>query len=149
VPLLKEGVELYEIRSLLGNVRGSGQTANVSRFANYSLHAKMYVFDRQKLLMGSMNYDQRSKRINTEIGMIIDSKELAQQAAMRFEAMAKPENCYTVALSPAVASEKSSRLVWRSEKDGLAIEYTREPARNYWQRLKVKFLSLLPLDREL
>jgi putative cardiolipin synthase len=149
VPLLKEGVELYEIRSLLGNVRGSGQTATVSRFGNYSLHGKMYVFDRQKLLLGSMNYDQRSKRINTEIGLIIDSKELAQQTAMRFEAMAKPENCYIVALSPAVASGRSSRMLWRSEEDGHAIEYTREPARNDWQRLKLNFLSLLPLDREL
>ena len=62
VPLLEEGVELYEVRSRLGSIRGSGQTAKVSRYGNYALHGKMYVFDRQKLFIGSMNYDQRSKR---------------------------------------------------------------------------------------
>jgi putative cardiolipin synthase len=149
VPLLNDGVELYEIRALLGNVRGSGQTAKVSRFGNYALHAKMYVFDRQKLFIGSMNYDQRSKRINTEIGLIIDSKELAQQTALRFDAMVKPANCYTVALSPAVAPRSSSRLVWRTEKDGHTVEYTREPARSGWQRAEAGLLSLLPLDKEL
>jgi hypothetical protein len=29
------------------------------------------------------------------------------------------------------------------------VEYTREPARSSWQRLKVKLLSLLPLGGEL
>jgi cardiolipin synthase C len=149
VPLLKDGVDLYEIRSLLGNARGSGQTAKVSRYGNYALHAKMYVFDRQKLFIGSLNYDQRSKRINTEIGLIIDSKELAQQMALRFDAMVKPANCYTVALSPDGAAGNSSRLVWRTQEDGRDIEYTREPARSRWQRAEVALLSLLPLDAEL
>jgi cardiolipin synthase C len=149
VPLLEEGVELYEVRSLLGSVRGSGETAKVSRYGNYALHGKMYVFDRQKLFIGSMNYDQRSKRINTEIGLIIDSSELAQQTARRFDAMAKPEECYIVGLTAGGAAGKSGRLVWRTEEGGRMVEYTREPARSAWQRLKVKLLALLPLDREL
>jgi putative cardiolipin synthase len=63
IPMLETGVELYEIRSLLGNARGSGQTAAISRYGNYSLHAKLFVFDRQKLFVGSMNFDQRSSPI--------------------------------------------------------------------------------------
>jgi putative cardiolipin synthase len=149
VPLLEEGVELYEVRSLLGSVRGSGQTAKVSRYGNYALHGKMYVFDRQKLFIGSMNYDQRSKRINTEIGLMIQSSELAQLTARRFDAMVAPNECYIVGLISAGAPGKSSRLVWRTEKDGRMVEYTREPARSGWQRLKVKLLAILPLDREL
>jgi putative cardiolipin synthase len=149
VPLLEEGVELYEVRALLGSVRGSGETAKVSRYGNYALHGKMFVFDRQKLFMGSMNYDQRSKRINTEIGLIIHSSELAQETARRFEAMAKPSECYIVGLIPNGAPGKSRRLIWRTEKDGRMVEYTHEPARSGWQRLKVKLLALLPLDREL
>jgi len=148
VPLLEEGVELYEVRALLGSVRGSGQTAKMSRYGNYALHGKMYVFDRQKLFIGSMNYDERSKRINTEIGLIIQSPELAQQTARRFDAMVKPSECYIVGLIPTGASGKS-RLVWRTEKDGRMVEYAREPARSGWQRLKVKLLALLPIDREL
>jgi cardiolipin synthase C len=148
VPLLQDGVELYEVRSMLGDVRGSGQTAQVSRYGNYALHAKMYVFDRQKLFIGSMNYDQRSKRINTEVGLIIESAELAQQTARRFDAMVKPDDCYIVALRPAEPGN-SSRLVWRTEENGHAVEYTHEPARSGWQRLEVKLLALLPLDEQL
>jgi putative cardiolipin synthase len=40
-------------------------------------------------------------------------------------------------------------LVWRTQENGSAIEYDREPARSEWQRTKVNFLSLLPLDNEL
>jgi putative cardiolipin synthase len=147
-PLLERGVEIYEVRSLLGNARGSGQTPNISRFGNYSLHAKLFVFDRERLFIGSMNFDQRSMHLNTEIGLIIDSPELAEQTARRFEAMVQPANSYEVTLLPR-DGEGSPRLVWRTEEDGKAVEYDSEPARSNGQRLKVQLLSLLPLDAEL
>ena len=37
-------------------------------------------------------------------------------------------------------------LVWRTQDNTKAVEYDRELARCYWQRVKVKVLSLLPLD---
>jgi putative cardiolipin synthase len=148
IPLLEDGVDLYEIRSLLGNARGSGQTAMLSRYGNYALHAKLFVFDRQKLFIGSMNFDQRSKRLNTEVGLIIDSPELARQTALRFEAMAQPENSYVLALRPGGAGHPA-HVVWDTQEDGKAVEYVHEPARSRWQRLKVKVLSLLPLGGEL
>jgi len=40
-------------------------------------------------------------------------------------------------------------LVWRTEEGGKAVEYDREPARSYGQRLRLNLLSLLPLDAEL
>jgi len=148
VPLLEGGVELYEVRSLLGSVGGSGQTAVVSRYGNYALHAKLFVFDRRKIFMGSMNFDQRSKRLNTEVGLIIDSVELAQQTAARFDAMVRPENSYALALRPRGAAGPP-RLVWRTTEGAKSIEYAREPARSGWQRLKVKLMSWLSIDREL
>jgi putative cardiolipin synthase len=148
VPLLEQGVELYEIRSLLGNTRGSGQTAVISRYGNYSLHAKMFVFDRQRVFIGSMNFDQRSMHLNTEIGLIIDSSELAQQIAARFEAMVQPVNAYTLALRYSNTGG-SPALVWRTQEGGEAVEYDTEPARSDWQKIKVHLLSLLPLDNEL
>jgi putative cardiolipin synthase len=148
VPLLKNGVELYEIRSLLGNTRGSGQTAAISRSGNYSLHAKLFVFDRQRLFIGSMNFDQRSMHLNTEIGLIIDSPELAQQIAARFEAMVQPVNSYKLALRPNKAGGAPD-LVWQTQEDRKAVEYDTEPARSDWQRIKVNVLSLLPMDKEL
>ncbi len=148
VPLLEEGVELYEVRSLLGNTRGSGQTAAISRFGNYSLHAKMFVFDRRQLFVGSMNFDQRSHRLNTEVGLIIDSPQLAQQTAVRFDGMVQPANSYVLGLAPIGAGGRP-QLVWNTLEDGKPVEYTREPARSEWQRTQVELLSLLPIDGEL
>jgi putative cardiolipin synthase len=147
IPLLKDGVELHELRALLGNTRGSGQTAVVSRYGNYGLHAKLFVFDREKLFVGSMNFDQRSKHLNTEIGVIIDSPELAQQTALRFESMVQPANAY--ALAWRTLGSGSSQLVWDSQVSGNAVEYTREPARSEWQRLEQSLLSWLPIAGEL
>lgn len=95
-----------------------------------------------------MNFDQRSMHLNTEIGLIIDSPELAQQTAARFEAMASRPNSYELTLLPRDAG-RSPRLVWRTEEDGKAVEYETEPARSDSQRAKVRLLSLLPLDKEL
>jgi putative cardiolipin synthase len=147
VSLLEEGVEIYEIRSRLGNTRGSGQTAAVSRYGNYSLHAKLFVFDRKKLFIGSMNFDQRSRHLNTEIGLIIDSPELARQMAARFDAMAQPENAYAPALI--AGSPSHSRLVWHTVENGEAVEYSREPERRSLERWELNFFSWLPLDKEL
>jgi putative cardiolipin synthase len=147
-PLLQSGAELYEVRSLLGSNRGSGQSAKISRYGNYALHGKWYVFDHRRVLIGSMNFDQRSQHINTEVGLIIGSADLAQQTERRFDFMVKPENCYIVQLSPASIPGKP-RLTWRTEENGTAVEYTHEPARNHWQRAESKLLALLPLEREL
>jgi putative cardiolipin synthase len=94
-----------------------------------------------------MNLDRRSRRLNTEVGLIIDSTELSQETTKRFEAMTLPENSYTVALLS--DTENPPVLVWRTAESGVAVEYKTEPARNEWQRIEVKFLSLLPLDSEL
>jgi putative cardiolipin synthase len=148
LPLLEDGVELYEVRALLGNAQGSGQSLAASRSGNYALHAKLFVFDRQKLYIGSMNFDERSRSLNTEIGLIIDSRELAQQTAVRFESIVAPANSYALALQANDASG-SPHLLWRTLENSRAVEYDREPARSDWQRTKVNFLSLLPLDKEL
>jgi putative cardiolipin synthase len=147
VRLLRDGVQLNEVRSLLGDPRGSGQSGRISRYGNYALHAKLYVFDRGKLVIGSMNFDSRSRRLNTEMGLIIDNDELSRQAAGRFEAMARTENSYSVELRP--GAERSPRLVWRTVEAGKPVEYDSEPARSVWQRVKARFLSWLPLDPEL
>jgi putative cardiolipin synthase len=145
--LLQSGVEFYEIRALIGNTRGSGQTAAISRHGNYGLHAKFFVIDRQKLYIGSMNFDQRSVQLNTEVGLIIGSAELAQQTVTRFEAMSQPANAYQVVLQP--SGTGGSQMIWRTEETGRSVDYTREPARHEWRRYAAHLLSHLPLGREL
>ena len=146
--LLKHGVKFYEVRARLGSTRGSGESARIARFGNYALHAKLYVFDRQKVYIGSMNFDQRSRRLNTEMGLIIDNADLSQQVAARFEAMTSKQSAYSVVLRSSDGG-KSSRLVWETAEEGQPIELYKEPSRGAWQSFKVKLLALLPLDREL
>ncbi len=145
--LLEEGVHLYEVRSLPESVKGSGQTRQVSRYGNYALHAKLYVFDRQRLFIGSWNYDQRSLRINTEIGLLIDSPELAQQVVKRFEQMTVPAASYKLVLGTGALGRR--RVSWDTEINHEKVELHREPSRGWWQRQKVRLLSILPLSREL
>jgi putative cardiolipin synthase len=148
VELLRAGVHLHEVRSLLGNTRGSGESGTLSRYGNYALHAKLYIFDRKELFIGSMNFDVRSRRLNTEMGLILHNDELAQQQASRFDAMTRPENSYSVELRPDKQAA-SSRLVWHTYESGKPVDYYREPARSIWQWAKARFLSWLPLDSEL
>jgi len=142
--LLRAGVELFEVRPNLDSVRGSGQSARVSQFGNYALHGKLMVFDRRRMYIGSMNFDRRSRFLNTEIGLIIDSPELSAQTVSRFDAMTQPASAYRV-LPRAGTSADPMQLTWTTSEHGHTVVYDKEPARSSWQRLKVHLLSVLPL----
>jgi putative cardiolipin synthase len=148
VPLLQSGVELFELRTHPESTRGSGQSAKMTRYGTYSLHAKLLVFDRSAVFVGSMNYDARSRWLNTEIGLVIHSPDLAAQSARRFEAMTQPASAYVVSLQHA-NPQGPPQLIWSTVEQGRAVSYRSEPSRNMWQRLEMRALSLLPLDQEL
>jgi cardiolipin synthase C len=148
VPLLESGAQLYELRARPQSSRGTGQSAALSRYGNYSLHAKLLVFDRSGLFIGSMNYDQRSRRLNTEDGLIIHSTQLAEQSARRFAHITEPQNAYAVTLQPETPGDQPG-LEWHTVESGQPLTLYQEPARSSWQRFEVHFLELLPLDREL
>lgn len=148
VPLLESGVQLYEVRPVLGNPKGSGGSLRTPSAGRFALHAKVMVFDRRKLFIGSMNVDRRSLHLNTEIGLLIDSPALAREVAARFESIARPTNSYVLRLTRDPTRTAPS-LVWHTDENGKAIDYDREPARDETQRAKVRAFSLLPLDDEL
>jgi cardiolipin synthase C len=147
--LLRDGIELYEIRSELGSSRGSGESKRLTRYGNYALHAKLFVFDRTAVFIGSMNLDQRSVRLNTEMGLIIESDTLADALTTRFDALTRPENAYQVHFSGADPADCHPRLAWHTVENGTALELDKEPARSAWQRFEAHWLTLLPLDSEL
>lgn len=152
IPLLEAGVELYEVRAHPGNVPGSDEHARESEGdltpGSYALHAKLYVFDRRKLFIGSTNFDERSRRLNTEIGLFIDSPILAQQVAARFEAMTSLQDSYHLSLRKQ-APDALPQLSWRTRENGRIVDYDVEPTDSLSRELKVELLSLLPLDGEL
>jgi len=147
-PLLRSGIDLYEVRAQLGTTRGSGQTSRVSRLGTYGLHGKLLVFDRQRVFIGSMNFDERSRHLNTEIGLIIDSPELAQLTAARFNAMSELDNAYMPSFV-AGAAPGSGRLQWTTEEHGATVVYHKEPSPNLWRRWMANVLAWLPVRREL
>ena len=148
MPLLKLGATLFELRAHPDTARGSGQPAHLSQYGHYSLHTKLLVFDTSGLFVGSMNYDERSRRLNTEVGLIIHSSALAEQAVRRFAAMTQPRSAYAVILQQA-RPDSEPTLAWRTEVAGRLVTYESEPARSEAQRIEEHFMALLPLDSEL
>jgi cardiolipin synthase C len=147
VPLLQSGVELYEIRARPESPRGTGQSAQLSRYGNYSLHAKLLVFDRSGTYVGSMNFDERSRRLNTEDGVIIYSSEIAAQTLHRFDLMTQPENAYAVRLQEEPGDAPA--LTWSTVESGKPLTLHSEPARSSWQKFEVHAIGLFPIDHEL
>jgi cardiolipin synthase C len=147
IPLLQSGVSIYEVRAKLDSVSGSGQSRRIARYGTYALHGKMYVFDRRRVFLGSWNYDQRSLRINTEIGVLIDSPPIAGEVLHRFEEMVSPKAAYQVVIDP--DARTPPRLLWKTELNQQPQPLTAEPARGWWQRVKARMLGLLPLQPEL
>jgi putative cardiolipin synthase len=145
--LLENGIELYEARARMNESGGSGTALAPEGSGRFSLHAKAFVFDRRKVFIGSMNFDRRSLLMNTELGVMIDSPELARQVAAQFESIAAPANSYQV-IRDHNGDDGFARpqLLWRTEKDGDVVELKTEPVRNAWQRLIVDSLLVLPLD---
>ena len=56
------------------------------------LHAKLAVVDRAGFYIGSMNMDRRSAHLNTEMGLIVDSPELAGQLASLLRGERQPRS---------------------------------------------------------
>ena len=135
--VIEMGVELFEMRHD-ASARGKFDTPPVQSKA-FGLHAKYIVIDRRFTFVGSLNLDPRSIYINTEMGIIIDSTELAEAVAREFVEEMKPENSWQVLLND------KDRLLWQSGDNVLQ----REPARSFWQRFQSAFFGLFDLDDQL
>ena len=82
--LLRAGVELYEVN--IEALREKSKDENVDYGKNKTvLHAKSFVFDREKIFIGSLNLDPRSIDHNTEIGVVLSSEEIGSEMAEWFD----------------------------------------------------------------
>lgn len=94
--LLEAGVELFEFKPHPGI-----QKELVERYprlaANdpvFALHAKSMVIDDRLIFIGTFNLDPRSANLNTEVGVLIESEELARQLTESIERDMRPENSW-------------------------------------------------------
>jgi len=138
--ILDTGAELYEFRH--DPSPAISTQANVPPVtANFiSLHVKALVGDRQRCFIGSLNLDPRALEINTENGLYIESPELAEELAKKFEALMLPENAWRVHLD-----EEEQTLYWTSSKGTVHSQ----PARSFFQRISDFFYRLLPIESQL
>ncbi len=144
VPLLEAGCDLYEVRQVPGEPETHGLVRSGGS-GQFGLHAKVFVIDRERVFVGSMNFDQRSLAINTEIGFIIDSPEIADEIAARFEAITIPANSYKLALEPADAGGPA--VTWVTDQGGKTVKFDSEPDVDAGKLALIDLLSLLPIDR--
>jgi len=138
--LLKAGAELYELRPDTDMERHWSVLSGKSRAA---LHNKFIVFDRKSVFIGSFNFDSRSSTLNTEVGVMIDSIDIANQAAKIMDEGVAPGSAYQVKL------DEDDRLVWTAENDGEEVRYDADPETNIWNRFLFDIIGILPIEDQL
>ncbi|UCC15114.1 MAG: phospholipase D family protein [Gammaproteobacteria bacterium] len=138
-PLLKMGAEIYEVRAD-AKVQGVEKTG-VARSGG-TLHAKVFVVDREELFVGTFNWDPRSKNLNTEMGIILHAPELARPLAEAIMRVA-PERAYRLRL------DDRGKIEWVTQIDGEEVVFKKEPDSTWWQRFKVGFYRILPIKEQL
>lgn len=138
--LLKAGIQLFELKTTANRLRDKTKKL-LKGFSNSSLHAKYLIIDHQYVLIGSANIDPRSKNLNTEIGILVNSKELAQQASELFKKSTSPDNSYKIKINKA-----GDDMFWVTEDDEMEKYYFSEPNSSYLRRAIVFVLSLLPIE---
>ncbi len=116
-----------------------------------SLHAKVVVFDKEKVFVGTLNLDPRSIILNTEVGILVHSPELARKVIEDLEIDFQAKNSWRLELEhDAIWGEDDveTYMVWITDKNGKEKRYYREPA-GFWLKVKAAFLSLLPVEDQL
>jgi putative cardiolipin synthase len=88
--------------------------------------------------------------INTEIGLLIDSPALSQYLENRFDKNFK-NLFYSVKLVPGNPAKPDGRkrLEWSEYRGDEEVRYYQEPHTTTWQRFKVGFIGLFPIDSQL
>ena len=141
--LLEAGVQLYELRPA---PTASQRTTARGTSSGVSLHAKALIVDRRYVFVGSLNLDQRSKLLNTEMGLIVDSTGLAQAVRQFFDTAVLPENAFRVSLQESPASRSgTATMSWQWSEGGRAMSDRSDPGVSRARRLQVLFLRLLPI----
>jgi putative cardiolipin synthase len=140
--LLRLGVELHESMphpQYLGKI--VTRLPRMQRPTRLALHAKTMVIDRRIVFIGSFNMDPRSTHLNTEMGILIDSGELAAEIAAMIERGMDPGNCWTL-----TRAANGGTIAWSSVIDGQAHTFDQEPEASAAAMLEIFLFSLLPFD---
>jgi putative cardiolipin synthase len=129
--MLDMGVTIHELSP--GLIRKTGVFGDF-RSSDGRLHAKVAVADRRWVLMGSMNMDGRSALANTEMGLLIDSPELAWELRSLLQ-RAHASSTYRL-------RRAGQGIEWVARDGGAELVQRDEPGAALGLRLKTSLLSL-------
>jgi putative cardiolipin synthase len=104
-----------------------------------ALHAKLMLVDKDKVFIGSANFDPRSLRLNTETGLLIHSEELAQQVHDAISIDFLPENAWHLQI------DESGQVQWVSDDQTL----NHIPSQSFMQSIEDWFFAHLPIEGEM
>ncbi|HSB99108.1 MAG TPA: phospholipase D-like domain-containing protein, partial [Burkholderiaceae bacterium] len=131
-PMLDLGIDLYEVS---GSRVKKNRRANLFGSSLGRLHAKLAVVDKKTIFVGSMNLDPRSSTINTELGAVIHSPELAREL-IRIIDLDRLQSAYRVR-----RKVDGSGLEWLSIEDNREMVLSEEPDSSAWLRFKSMLLK--------
>jgi phosphatidylserine/phosphatidylglycerophosphate/cardiolipin synthase-like enzyme len=135
--LLKGGVEIRELSPSLSSKR---HKLGLFGRRTGALHMKNVIVDRRQVFLGSMNLDQRSAKLNTELGLIIDSAEMARQ----LDAFTDAGSFYRLRLNA------QGDVEWVEDAgDGTPIVHDVPPETTAWQRFTLRLMGAFVPDSEL
>jgi len=134
--LLNAGVGLYELKPTASATLTKTKKHMGSSSSQSGLHGKVFIFDRQKIFVGSMNLDPRSLELNSEMGVVVHSPQLANYVA---ESLLKnlPDSSYKLSLTD------KGDLRWEAYEKGQKFEFSKDPETSWWMRFKAGFMSLV------
>ena len=135
--LLDNGAELHEVR-IDATDRHIYMLSPIEE-KQLALHAKALVIDDDKVFIGSANLDPRSLRINTEMGLLIESEALNAKVRRAVTPDFSQTNAWQLEL------DEDGRVIWVSHD----VTLTEQPAASVLQRIEDWFFSHLPLEDEL
>ena len=146
IPLLEAGVDLFELRPAPGKPPSSSYGTS----SGESLHAKSMIVDKRRVFVGSMNLDPRSRKLNTEMGVIVDCPELAAALSQYFDSATAPENAFHVVLErPDGRADAQPVLRWIAVDDGKPVKFDHDPETSSWTRMRVELMRVLPIEDQL
>jgi putative cardiolipin synthase len=141
-PLLEAGVELFELNANHLQNEPIRQSL-VGRKSTASLHAKAFIFDRESILVGSLNLDPRSLTENTEIGVLFRSPRIAGELVDWFDSNIDTM-AYRLVLKDSGNNTRDIRW-YQLDRNGQR-EHIHDPGTSIWLRIGVSLLALLPVE---
>lgn len=132
--MLRMGAQMYEARAdaVDEDDGGSGMKPE-----SVTLHTKLMLIDERYLFVGSLNLDPRSIRINAEMGLLIDSREIGMEYMDDINHGIE-EAVYELELN------QNGKLRWLTTIDGERVVETKEPLTNWWRRFQSSIYRVLP-----